>query len=1084
MIEAEAPPASQDSQATRARGEFVSTLGRRLTALRNALHQLEDRPASRERRDMLLRRVHALGSAATVLGFDGVSEALTEAERALERSAQGGPVTSTDLAEVSRALDALPSIAWGAKPPRSVVEPRELSFVALGWPISILVFGPKALQSSLATAEEQLVEVELASDSDNFRELARQIGPDVAVVDGDLRGARELIEALGHDPELPPFPVIVVGSFDQPEAASGYVALGAARVLPKPVGPDALWHAVLEVCQHETGLRGPREPIGDVTVDELAHRIALEVRRGLVEGVDPSSAQVSVPLGEGTDVLAAVWGAVARVRELLTMRSRGSVRFTSGGPEGAVPLAPWTAVDRRAGDRTPDVRRTDGVPLEGRRAVVVDDDPAVVWFLSGLLRTSGVEVAEAHDGLAARRLVFDGLPDLVVSDVLMPGLDGFSLCHDIKRDVAVRDVPVILLSWKEDLLQRVRELGANADGYLRKEAAASTVLSRVREVLRPRARVESRLRAGGEVRGRLDGMTTRLLLDLTRKSQPNARVAVRDSVYLYELDLREGRPLAVTRTATDGSFERGPRIFDALIGISAGRFVVTPSTAHCRDDLKLGFDELVRPRIQRARALQRLLEARELERVDKVEIDSELVGAYLEATPEPARGLFARLLGGMGPRELLAAAPEKRLFLEQVLADISRRGAVISLERDGEAVDLDKALGEAPKPAAEGTPAPLFTLDLSSPPPDVADRVARWEEAPLPLSRTVTPLPVVLDAHLPSAPFKPEPGTAPGMGPPVPVEPFPPAPSAGAERVEPKQEASRASDEPEERPSDPESVHERVSSSDLIESKQESSEPETLQSDTGEPNMQIAESPTSERAPDSDDESPAPSSEPRATDSNPPESGARDTRLSATPETLRAETADLPEAKPISFPNRKAEGARASSPAAASVKPPQAAKESRPPEPVAKPVDEDKPIGLGKVVLLAGVAAAVAFGGVTLVRGYLTPAAPVADTASPETSAPVALVKPAPKAQAKLAVEDMALGAGAAVSGDQGQIEIQVKEKYPVHIDGSFVGRGPNRKIPISPGSHQVVIKAPDGDLSIEVVVKTGRTSLVTLPAP
>jgi DNA-binding response OmpR family regulator len=78
----------------------------------------------------------------------------------------------------------------------------------------------------------------------------------------------------------------------------------------------------------------------------------------------------------------------------------------------------------------------------------------------------------------------------------MPKLDGFSLCHEIKRDVAVRDVPVILLSWKEDLLQRLRELGADADGYLRKEAAASAVVERVREVLHSRARVEERIRAG------------------------------------------------------------------------------------------------------------------------------------------------------------------------------------------------------------------------------------------------------------------------------------------------------------------------------------------------------------------------------------------------------------------------------------------------------------------------------------------------------------------------------------------------------------------------------------------------------------
>ena len=114
------------------------------------------------------------------------------------------------------------------------------------------------------------------------------------------------------------------------------------------------------------------------------------MRRGLVDGVDPASANVSVPLGDGTDALAAVWGAVVRVRELLTMRSRGAVRFTSGGPEGAVPLAPWTGSERRAGERGGALRRSDGVRLEGRRAVVVDDvavaGPAVFMGQSAGIR--------------------------------------------------------------------------------------------------------------------------------------------------------------------------------------------------------------------------------------------------------------------------------------------------------------------------------------------------------------------------------------------------------------------------------------------------------------------------------------------------------------------------------------------------------------------------------------------------------------------------------------------------------------------------------------------------------------------------
>ena len=80
MIEAEeAAPPSGETRVNRARAEFVATLGRRLTALRNTLHQLEEDPASRERRDMLQRRIHALGSAARVLGFEGVADALADA---------------------------------------------------------------------------------------------------------------------------------------------------------------------------------------------------------------------------------------------------------------------------------------------------------------------------------------------------------------------------------------------------------------------------------------------------------------------------------------------------------------------------------------------------------------------------------------------------------------------------------------------------------------------------------------------------------------------------------------------------------------------------------------------------------------------------------------------------------------------------------------------------------------------------------------------------------------------------------------------------------------------------------------------
>src|SRR5262249_30081336 len=128
--------------------------------------------------------------------------------------------------------------------------------------------------------------------------------------------------------------------------------------------------------------------------------------------------------------------------------------------------------------------------------------------------------------------------------------------------------------WKEDLLQRVRELGVEADGYLRKEATATAIVERAGEVLRPRERVAERIAGAGEVRGRLDGLTTRTLLGLTCAHRPASTLTVRDASFLYEIEIRGGRPARATQTGPDGSFVRGPGVLSALLGVGTGRFVI------------------------------------------------------------------------------------------------------------------------------------------------------------------------------------------------------------------------------------------------------------------------------------------------------------------------------------------------------------------------------------------------------------------------------------------------------------------------------------------------------------------------------
>ena len=278
-------------------------------------------------------------------------------------------------------------------------------------------------------------------------------------------------------------------------------------------------------------------------------------------------------------MLAALWGAVARIRDLVTIHSEGDVRFAAKGPEGALPIAPWfddAEGSARGARLSPTGRSGELGDVEGKRIVVADDDAAITWFLAGVLRAAGAEVFEAHDGERALEVAYRCAPDLVISDVLMPIVDGFALCRALRRDLALRDVPVILLSWKEDLLQRVRELGADADGYLKKEASAGAIVQRVREVIRGRQRVGERIARGGEVRGRLDGLTTKTLLAHTCLHRPVSTLAVRDACFLYEVAIRNGAPARATRTAPDGTFQRGPAVLAGLLGVGAGRFVVSP----------------------------------------------------------------------------------------------------------------------------------------------------------------------------------------------------------------------------------------------------------------------------------------------------------------------------------------------------------------------------------------------------------------------------------------------------------------------------------------------------------------------------
>ena len=127
-----------------------------------------------------------------------------------------------------------------------------------------------------------------------------------------------------------------------------------------------------------------------------------------------------------------------------------------------------------------------------KRVVVVDDEPSVGAAVRDLLGPDGYQVESSVDAQAALPDLLRAVPDLVILDVNMPGMSGWELCALLRRQTSTRAVPILFLTGRQEVRDRITAMQVGGSDYLSKPFSAEDLRAKVRSLLKHRPSMERR----------------------------------------------------------------------------------------------------------------------------------------------------------------------------------------------------------------------------------------------------------------------------------------------------------------------------------------------------------------------------------------------------------------------------------------------------------------------------------------------------------------------------------------------------------------------------------------------------------------
>jgi DNA-binding response OmpR family regulator len=327
--------------------------------------------------------------------------------------------------------------------------------------------------------------------------------------------AYPFLKALRSDPATAPVPVLVVGPAGDLSERMRAFRQGAVEYVVRPFTPDALRRKIERILESRD-----------------------RQRAAAPTGTEPAKADAVEP-----------------------------VQFEELDPDDTEPLALDPPSLPASRGRLPSFEL---VPEVLRDVLVVDDNAVFRHFLRDLLVGHGFTVHEAVDGEDGLRVALEHRPWLILTDVRMPGGDGFEFCRRVRSHSLIRQTPLLFLSGWDDYRQRYRGLELGADDFLSKETSVRELLIRIQLLMRRYSDL-SRDRQEAGMSGEIEMIGAPGILQVCHLSRLTGTLEAQRDGGEARVRFREGEVVGADCHGTTGT--------DALYAFLAwetGRFTFTP----------------------------------------------------------------------------------------------------------------------------------------------------------------------------------------------------------------------------------------------------------------------------------------------------------------------------------------------------------------------------------------------------------------------------------------------------------------------------------------------------------------------------